>query len=754
MKSTTTPLRALPHGIAWTSALGFFGTLAAQTATPVPPPAADKPADEGNAEELPEVVVSAETEKLYKPERLQTPKYTVPLRDVPQTVTVVPKSVIQERGATSLRDVLRNTPGITMQAGEGGVPAGDNMSIRGFNARTDMFVDGIRDFGGYTRDPFNMEQVEVSKGPSSSNAGRGSTGGSINMVTKTPTLEKAYQIDAGVGTDNYFRNTIDVNQPLGEHMALRVNTLYHTAETPGRSYVEEERYGLAASLALGLGTETRFTLSYFHMESEGMPDYGIPWVPATGDFSNGLGSYTDAAPPVSFENFYGILDRDYEKTRTDIITAQFEHDFNENVKLTNTIRVGQTVRDSVITAPRFIDGDAGTPGTQIDGTINRQLQSRDQKDSILAEQINLTLKFETWTLKHDLVIGGEAIYERSQNHGRGIRPGGPGTPTTDIFNPTPHDNFLDRIVRNGVYADAEALSTSAYIFDTIHIGDQWELSGGLRYDRFDVSYKGETTPTGAPFGTTETNYLDRTDEMVSWRAGLVYKPRENGSIYLGYGTSFNPSAEGLTLAGAATAANNIGLEPEKSQTWELGTKWDLLDDKLQLTAAVFQTIKTNARTEDPADNTDVFVLDGEQEVRGFEFGFAGSITDKWRVFGGYTFLDSEITASANPLELDNDLANTPRHSASLWTVYDLPHGFQIGLGAQFTDERYNNNTNARQASSFCLFDAMVGYEVNKNFSVRLNVYNLADTEYIDRLGNGHFIPGAGRSAVLSATYKF
>ncbi len=752
MKSTPSSIRSLPKGIAWTSTLGFLGSLAAQTAAPVP--AAPETNSTEEATDLPEVVVTAETEKLYKPERLQTPKYTVPLRDVPQTITVVPKAVIQERNATSLRDVLRNTPGISMQAGEGGVPAGDNMSIRGFSARTDMFVDGIRDFGGYSRDPFNLEQVEVAKGPSSSNAGRGSTGGSINLVSKVPTLDKAYQADTGVGTDNYFRSTIDMNQPLNEHMALRVNTLYHTADTPGRGYAEEERYGLAASLAFGLGTDTRLTLSYFHMDAEGMPDYGIPWVPAAAanvTFQDGLGSHANGIPPTSFENYYGILDRDYEKTRTDIATVLFEHDFNEKWKLINTIRVGQTVRDSVITAPRF--ANLGTVANPIYGrTLTRQLQSRDQKDTILSEQLNVLGKFETGLLKHDLVIGGEITYEASKNHARAI-PGtftvaNPATPNTDIFDPNPHDNFLKSIHRTGAYTDAESLSLSAYVFDTIHIGEQWEVSGGLRYDNFDVSYK---SVTAAGVDT----YLKRTDKMLSYRAGVVYKPVENGSIYLGYGTSFNPSAEGLSLATAGNAANNLEVDPEESNTLELGTKWDLFGEKLQVTAAVFRTVKTNARTVDPADTTDIVVLDGEQEVRGFEFGFAGAITDHWKVFGGYTFLDSEVTASANPLELERTLGNTPRHSASVWTTYDLPRGFQVGFGAQFTDERLNNNTRtARRAPSFCLFDAMIGYKVNDNVSLRLNITNLADAEYIDRVGNGHFIPGAGRAAVLSASIKF
>lgn len=727
------------------------GSLSAQTASPAPA------APEGVAE-LPEVVVEGEQDKVYKPDRVQTPKYTQPLRDIPQTVTVVPQSVIQERNATSLRDVLRNVPGITMQAGEGGVPAGDNMSIRGFNARTDLFVDGIRDFGGYTRDPFNMEQVEVTKGPASSNAGRGSTGGSINLASKTPRLDPSYSGETGVGTSDYVRSTADVNQPLGEHSALRVNALYHEATVPGRGPANEQRQGLAASLAFGLETDTRLILSYFHMDSEGLPDYGIPWVPGpstaagvTTTYQNGLGARANDIPDVSFKNFYGLRERDYERIRTDIATVQFEHDFNDNLRFTNTFRAGQTERDSVITAPRFADVQAG-PNITYDGTINRNFQSRDQVDRIIADQINVIAEFETGLLRHDLVAGAEVVHETSKNFGRVVIGG---TPTTTIGNPDPDQNFTGRIRRSGAYTESEALSLSAYLFDTMSLGDHWQLTGGLRYDRYDIDYT-SVASTGAPaYAAGARTNLSRVDEMVSWRAGLVYKPVENGSVYLGYGTSFNPSAEGLTLNNTATAANNVNLDPEQSHTIELGTKWDLLEDRLQLTAAVFRTDKTNARTEDPADPTDTVVLDGEQRVQGVEFGFAGSLTDDWRVFGGYTLLDSEVVASNNPRELGRELMNTPRHSANLWTVYDLPRGFQVGAGLQFTDSRFNSNNNAaREAPSFCLFDAMVGYEVNKNFSLRLNLYNLADKQYIDRVGGGHFIPGAGRSAVLTASYKF
>jgi catecholate siderophore receptor len=244
--------------------------------------------------------------------------------------------------------------------------------------------------------------------------------------------------------------------------------------------------------------------------------------------------------------------------------------------------------------------------------------------------------------------------------------------------------------------------------------------------------------------------------MFSYRGAVTYKPQENGSIYLGYGTSFNPAAEGLTLSEGATAAANINLDPEESRTVELGTKWDVLDERLSLTAALFRTEKTNARTEDPTNPGDVLVLDGEQVVQGFEFGFSGQVMDNWRLIGGYTFLDSEITESNNPLEEGNEVSNTPEHSFSLWTVHTLPAGFEAALGAQYVDSRFNNTRGdtRQEAPGYLTLDGMISYRVNENVTLRLNAYNLTDKEYIDRVGGGHFIPGQGRSAVLSANITF
>ncbi|HMJ91691.1 MAG TPA: TonB-dependent receptor plug domain-containing protein, partial [Candidatus Acidoferrum sp.] len=261
-----------------------------------------------NPARLPDVVVKGQQERMgdaVKPDSVQSPRYTEPLRDVPQTITVVPRALIQQQNATSLRDVLRNVPGISYQAGEGGVPAGDNLSIRGFSARTDMFVDNVRDFGGYSRDPFNVDQVEVAKGPASSYAGRGSTGGSVNLVSKTPYLEHLYGGSFGLGTDDYKRLTLDVNQPIPKSpipgTALRLNGMWHESGVAGRDVVEDTRWGIAPSVAFGLGTPTRVTLSYFHLEQDNIPSYGIPWVPLN---TGPLARFSNDAPPVDFGNFY------------------------------------------------------------------------------------------------------------------------------------------------------------------------------------------------------------------------------------------------------------------------------------------------------------------------------------------------------------------------------------------------------------------------------------------------------------------
>jgi catecholate siderophore receptor len=696
---------------------------------------------------LPDVVVKGQQQNAepMKPETVQSPKYTEPLRDIPQTITVVPRAVMEQQNATTLRDVLRNVPGISYQAGEGGVPAGDNLSIRGFNARTDIFVDNVRDFGGYTRDPFNIEQVEVAKGPGSTFAGRGSSGGTVNLVSKVPTIDPFYAGSFGVGTEDYKRLTLDVNQPIEkspmEGTSIRLNGMWTEANTPDRDEVGGERWGIAPSVKFGIGTPTRVTLSYVHLQQDNVPDYGIPWVPEN---TGPLARYSDKPAPVSFENWYGLKNRDFEHTRTDIATALVEHDFNEKFSLRNTMRYGRSDRDSVITAPRFVDLDPTTNSVSHGNLINRQIQSRDQSDAIFNNQADLTSRVDTWKFNHTIVGSIEFAHETSENYARTGA-----VSRTTIFNPNPSDPVLTKVLRNGAHAEAEATSLALALFDTVKLSEQWQVQGGLRWDYFKTEFQNITN------GIRHMRELTRTDHEVNWRAGVVYQPREEGSIYAAYGTSFNPSAEGLTLGNATNSLNNFKLDPEESRTYEVGTKWDLLENRLSLGLAVFRTEKTNARTDDGVNTTaDLVVLEGEQYVQGVEVSAAGKITDKWQVFGGYAFMESEITESKNRFEIGNELANTPNHTFSLWTTYQLPLNFEVGAGAQYKSSRFSSNLNNRKAPGYVTFDAMAGWKPNDHFGLQLNVYNLADEEYIDQVGGGHFVPGAGTMATLTANFKF
>lgn len=692
---------------------------------------------------LPDVVVQGQQEQPnpYQPENLQSPKYTEPLRDVPQTITVIPRAVIEQQNATTLRDVLRNVPGISFQAGEGGggLP-GDNLSIRGFNSRSDLFVDGVRDFGAYSRDPFNVEQVEVVKGPSSAYGGRGSTGGSINLQSKAPGERSFYAADFGLGTADYKRGTLDINQSLKdvgyETWGVRLNALYHDSDVPGRDVVTEERWALAPSVTWGLGTPTRVTASYFYMQQDNVPDYGIPWVP-TGNTNAILRRYINKAPPVDFSNFYGIEDYDFECVDNQMVTGLIEHDFSDKLTLRNLTRFGETRRDSAITAPRFLA--AGGASNRL---VNRQLQRRKMDNEIVANNTDVRIDFDTGPVAHSLVTGFEVAFEDQENVNSAQATN---QPPTDIFNPNHNDQPRGPMPRiTGIPNTAGADTLAVYAFDTLKIGEKWNLSGGLRYDHVKSEY------------VSGTNDFSQTDNLLSWRAALAFKPRKNGTIYFGYGTSFNPSIEAGN-AGLSLAANNEGLDPEESRTFELGTKWDFFEERLSVSTAVFRTEKTDARTPSLDPGAPQLVLDGEQTIQGIEFGVVGSLTKEWKVFANYTYMDSEIDESNVNADVGAEFGNVPEHSASVWMTYSLPWNIEVGAGASFVGDRFNNlssNANVREAPDYWLFDAMASYRVSENFTLRLNVYNLADEEYIDRVGGGHFIPGPGRSATLTASLRF
>jgi catecholate siderophore receptor len=653
---------------------------------------------------------------------LSSTKYTQPLLDTPQTINVISKEVMEEQGATTLRDVLKNVPGLTIAAGEGGNPAGDNLTLRGFSARNDIFIDGVRDLSPQSRDPFNLEQVEVVKGPGSVYTGRGSSGGSINLLNKTPGLKRSFGGTLDFGSDRTRRATADINVPMGDSLAFRLNLLTHHSGVAGRDVVKFDRWGVAPSLTLGLGSPTRATISYYKLKQNNLSDYGIPWVPVT---NNALVEFRDRPAPVPRDTFYGLRNRDFEDLNSDLVTLKFEHDFNDGLSLRNQLRFSNSSRDSIATPPRFANNNSTA--------INRELRSWQTEDKVWDNQTDFIARFSTGGIEHALVTGVDIMRENNVRKTRTAA-----NMLTTLFNPNPDDVFTGPITISPIVGDVTANSQAVYLFDTAKIGKKWDLNGGLRWDRFDAD--GITT-LGAP--------VSRVDRMLSVRAGAVFKPIPEGSIYASYGTSLNPSLEGLSYNTA-----NVVIDPEKTYTLEAGSKWGFFSGRVLLSGAIFRVEKLNARTPGVLPGDPPQVLEGKQRVDGAELSVEGNITRAWQVLAGYTFLDSTTLDSNVPAEIGKELVNTPPHSFNVWSTYSLRSGFHFGGGARFVDRRFGNTINTRKVDAFWTFDAMGSYPISKHVDLRLNLYNLTDKFYFDRIGGGHVVPGPGRAVMLSTSFKF
>ena len=653
---------------------------------------------------------------------LSSTKYTEPLLDTPQTITVISKEVMEEQGATTLRDVLKNVPGLTITAGEGGNPAGDNLTLRGFSARNDIFIDGVRDISPQSRDPFNLEQVDVVKGPGSVYTGRGSTGGSINLLNKTPGLRRSFGGTLDFGTDRTRRATADVNLPVGDSMAFRLNLLAHHSGVAGRDVVNFDRWGVAPSVTFGLGKPTRFTASYYKLKQNNISDYGIPWVPLA---NNALPEFRDRPAPVPRNTFYGLRNRDFEKLDSDLVTLKFEHDFDDNLSLRNQFRFADSSRDSIATPPRFASNNSTA--------INRELRSWQTEDKVWDNQTDFVAHFTTGTVEHSLVTGLNLTRENNTRRTRTA-----GNMLTTLLNPNPDDVFTGPIIVSPIVGDVTANSQAVYLFDTAKLGKRWELNGGLRWDRFDAD---GITPAGLP--------VSRVDRMLSVRAGAVFKPLPQGAVYASYGTSLNPSLEGLSY----NTANTV-IDPEKTYTLEAGSKWDFFSGRVLLSGALFRVEKLNARTPGVSALDPPQVLQGKQRVQGAELSVEGNLTREWQVLAGYTLLDSKTVDSNVVGEIGKRLVNTPRNSFNVWSTYRLPSGFHFGGGARFVDRRFGNTINTRFVDAYWTFDVMASYPLTDHVDLKLNLYNLTDKYYFDRIGGGHIVPGPGRAAMFSTSFRF
>lgn len=717
------------------------------TADEVVPTAADQP----QPANLGTIDVHGQTQKREP----QAPEFVAPLVDTPRAVTIIPEQIIQQTAATSLEDLLRTSPGITFGAGEGGQPLAERPFIRGQSSANNIFVDGVRDTGGQSREVFNLEQVEVIKGPDSVYSGRGSGGGSINLGSKAPRLSDSVDVGAAAGTDGYYRSTVDGNWRFNDTTAFRLNLLATEGDVPGRDAVDFEKYGLAMSFATGLGTDTTATLSYYHLTADSMPDYGIP-LDRKLDANWAIQTTDSRILNVPYDTFYGLKARDYLRNEVDSVTLKLERRISDTLAIRNVTRYSETLNDYVVTNP----GDGGT-AVLIDGEwwMKRGLKSRWNPTDTLANVTDLYGSFQTGAIKHNFDIGLELSTEENRNASYVITTtGGTACPApltgfdcTLVYDPNPSDPWTGSIAR-GAVTENTTDTVAVYAFDSMEFGEKWLLNLGLRYDDYSVE-----SPTSTP--------SDASWDFVNYQVGLVYKPTANTSIYASYATSSTPpTISGGDQNGApSNGSGNLNgdvLDPEDTESYEIGAKANLFGERLSLSAALFQTTRKNAQilVEDG-----VYEQAGEAEVRGLELGVSGNITPAWTVFGGYTYMDSELVRGAyNNVNVGDPLANTPEHSVSLFSTYRVLPRLTLGGGVYYVSDRFGGNqggagggTARVYAPEYTRIDLFGSYDLTDRASLQLNIQNATDEEYILRTnGVHHADPAPARQAILKLNVRF
>jgi catecholate siderophore receptor len=778
------------------SALSSMMLLAASGAMAAEAPKAEAKKTEASSK-LNTVKVNADAEVAeFKADKVSSDKFTQPLVDTPQTIVVVKKELFQQQAATNLSETLRNTPGITMLLGENGNTAtGDSIFMRGFDTQGSIFVDGIRDLGSISRDTFNTEQVEIVKGPAGVDNGRGAASGYINLSSKKASLEDAITGNVTLGTADYKRSTLDVNKSLTETSALRVNVLGQDAGVDGRDTVENKSLGLATSLGLGLGTDTRTYVNFYHLQQRAIPDGGISTIGLDGYYSSALIALFPAGIPdlkVDTDTFYGHSG-DYNDVDATMATVRIEQDLAAGVTLRNTSRYGRSTQNMVLTGVNAVSAPAAT-ATNLDTwrvALNRQ--GRDQSNQVLTNQTNLSASFDAAGVKHDIASGLEFIYESQFSDTLGL-PYVSATSATQVTQVTGKLYNFDSsavayqpVVKTGAKTDGETTTSALYVLDTISLNDQWQVSAGLRAERFytktdQIVRQAAVTapaPQTTPIGTYVGRDAELADNLISWKLGGVYKPAENGSIYLSYATSqLPPGGANFTLntdPSSTANANTPNIDPQKGTNQELGTKWNINGNKLALTAALFKSTNEN----EIATNTDGSSLAiGEREVKGLELGVAGIVMQNWQISAGFAYMDPTINHGNNRVDDPTTTANeaasntdggviqwSPKYTFTLWNSYAFKNGLTLGGGARYIDSVASSsltNTTAQSTRSilnipeYWVVDAMASYAVSKNVTVQLNIMNLADEEYIGSLNNSgaRYYPGAPRSARLGANFTF
>ncbi len=649
--------------------------------------------------------------------------------------------------------------------------------MRGYDASSSIFVDGIRDTGSISRDVFNVGQVEVIKGPAGSDVGRSSPTGYINLITKKPSLEDAFVGTLGLGSASFKRATVDWNQSLSKDTgtAFRLNAVVQDTGVNGRDEIKQKRWAVAPSLALGLGSNTRIYLDALHVDQDNVPDGGVSTIGLPGFTTpDATRPFLTSAPKVDSSNFYGTTS-DFDKSKTDMFTVRVEHDLKNGLRFTNTARYGRTAQDYMLTSWTAATANLKTPSITdfSTWTIARSSPTnKDQINTILADQLNLSGDIKTGSVNHSFSAGVEIGREEQQSWGyygsAATVFNVPGVTTTgawgaaNLYNPDPNTTGYTRL-RNGTTTDGATTTFGVYLFDTIEFTKQWLLSAGLRVDRYKTDYFGTTlVTTGATAGSLTPTSLSLSDTLFTGKIGLTYKPTENGSVYAGFATGAQPpggSNFALATGGTGNNANRVDFEPQKTRTYEVGSKWDLLDKKLSVTGALYRTEVLNQVAQDPTSL--LYYQTGKQRVQGIELGLVGQITSHWGVSMGLTTMDTDILSGpAVTQDGAKVLAYTPKNAFTAWTTYEAGHGLTLGLGALHNGALYRGTDGAvgtpRLIAGYTVFNAMASYKINRNITVQMNLNNLFDKEYIAAINKSgyRYTPGVPRSGQVTATFAY
>lgn len=732
----------------------------------------------------------------YKARVSGDPRRVKPLAETPATIQVLTATQIEESGETDLRDVLDGVPGVTVGTGENGNAFGDRYIIRGQEVRSDVFVDGLRDPGMTTRESFAVEQIEVTKGPSASFGGRGTTGGSVNSITKQASTDYNFnRIDLGAGTDEYGRATLDSNLRLSDSVALRANLLAAYEEVPNRSPNDRQRFGGALSGSFQISPAVRVLLDYYHLEAKDRPDLG-GYIPAPTGTAGNVTVYQpwDEVPAYSQQG-------DFMESTVDTVTGRVFIEPMDGFRIINSTRYGTTDNGYVVTGLR---GGAATAT----GFAPLTLSSHQgwQEVEYFVNQLNLFADFNTGGLAHQLILGAEysdqkvtnGVYSLTNRGAFNCRTSGTGannayclTTADRVLVPGNVSTILDRSVVRGNWDSNWRVETlSVYAMDTIDVTPWLTLHGGIRADMFDYAntIQNATTLAQTPYAYSDT--------LWNGHLGVVVKPHEEGIVYLTWGTSKEINGGESDLGSScsyggvcvlpddpSTPQNETQLAglggPEGASNFELGTKWDLFDDHLMLQAAVFQLTKSRVFEPGTTDSYSNFgsLNTGKHRIRGVELGLVGNITPKLSGQLGAVFMDSEILATgqvppasapAGSTYIGKRLSNFANVQGSGQLRYQATEAFSFGGTATYKSAMYTGQPDAPAAYDFALgvnrfkvpahwvFDAFATYKFNANFSARVNVTNLANTDYyLAGYQSGHFLyKGDDRRATVTLTARF